>query len=950
LFTEGVKKLRSMKHNIKKIFSLLLLAPFAVPAAAQAQAGLPVVDSTRQFAQPDSIYPLFFTEKKKAAIVGAVGFADGKALQAVPLTGIGNALTGKIAGLLATQVSGEPGNDQPVFSLRGRTPLVLVDGIPRNIYTILPEQVESVTVLKDALSTAALGLRGADGVVLITTRKEAKQTGHNMDFSVNGGIAQPLQQRELLSSAAYAELYNEALTNDGRPPLYSADDIAKYRNGSAPFTHPDNDWYARTMEKQAPYQRYVLSADGKTSSMGYFLSIDYLKQDGLLKQSDLNSYSTDVDYKRFGFRGNVNIDLSPRTRLSLNIHGSSRRRNAPGGAASLSFAPNTGRLEISTGSVSGLFNSMLNTPANAYPVHNPDGSFGGNQLFSNNIWGQSTGAGYSQINMNDGLADLVLQRDMNDVWKGWWVKATASYTMEIIHNIIRNKSFATYEMRITGAQDTVYRRFGAVGEQANSSGVSVRNGSLFMDFSTGVSKSWKQHQLDVAVQYQRSTARYGSQIPFVIKNGIFRAEYRMGDRFIADVVTSYSGNNWYKPGRQYNFYPSAGIGWNMHNESFFADNGFLDHLKLRTSYGLVGRIDANYFSYLYTYTNYGSAYYIGTGAGAVQGTEESQLPYVRTTEKALKWNIGADFGMLNNRATLSVDYYRNSFFDVLQQRGAGTALLGAPYPAENLGKSRYTGLEATAGWSDRVNAFGYTISANLAVQQGRVTYNDQPRQAYGWMETAGNRIGQQYGYIADGFVTTAGEGPVVEGYRSVPGDLKYRDLNGDGVINFYDVTKIGPEKPEIYYGISAAFNWKGFDASLQLAGLANRMVSLTGMGEWEFQNEGRGPAFPHHYGRWTPQTAASATYPRLTAGFNPNNHVSSSFWLARADFLRLKTVVLGYTFRGGVLDRLKIKGCRVFASGYNLLTFSGQNRFDAESGSLGYPLQRMLNGGISIKF
>ena len=289
--------------------------------------------------------------------------------------------------------------------------------------------------------------------------------------------------------------------------------------------------------------------------------------------------------------------------------------------------------------------------------------------------------------MNDGLADLVLQRDMSDVWKGWWVKATASYTMEIIHNIIRNKSFATYEMKVTDANDTLYRQFGSISEQANASAVSVRNGSLFMDFSTGVSRSWNEHHLDVALQYQRSNARYGSQLPFVIRNGIFRGEYRMGDRYILDVVTSYSGNNWYKPGHQYNFYPAAGIGWNVHNENFFPKNGFLDRLKLRTSYGLVGRIDANYFSYLYTYSNYGSAYYIGTGAGAVQGTEESQLPYVRTTEKALKWNIGADLGMLDDRAALSIDYYRNRFYDLLQQRGSNTALLGAPYPAENVGKA-----------------------------------------------------------------------------------------------------------------------------------------------------------------------------------------------------------------------------------------------------------------------
>ncbi len=939
-------------QNVRKgalLTSFLAVALFA-NAFQQEQDAISKQDTSTVLLSPER-YPLYFKEKGKEKLVESIGYVKGEALRVTPLSSINNSLAGRIAGLRVTQDNGEPGNYGTSFSLRNRTPLILIDGVPRDPGSLIIEHVESVTVLKDAIATTPLGSRGANGVILITTRKQAKQNGLNVEFTTNMGVAQPLKMREQVSASQYAELYNEALANDGRQLKYSQQEIETYKNGSSPYLYPNNKWQDQLVEKQAPYRRYVLTADGKSAAVSYFLSADYMDQDGLLKQAATNAYSTNADYQRFGLRANVAVDLSPGTSLALNLYGSNQKKVVPGGSPAFAFAANTNSLSIQSNSLNDIFNGMINTPANAYPVFNPSQSLGGNQLYQNNLWGQATRNGYSQSNLNEGMADITLKKDLGDVVKGWWAQGTASYTMQIIHTLVRTKSFPSYELRINSASgDTTYRMFGLAAEQSNNSNLNIRNGSFFVDLSTGLTRSWGEHVLDVALHYQSSSATFSSQLPFAVQNGIARATYSLSNKYVFDVVASYSGNNWYKKGHRFNLYPAAGFAWNVHNENFFNKNGLLSNLKLKASYGLTGNIAANYHSYMYTYSNYGNAYYFGASPGSFQGVTENQIPYTRTTEKTLKFNVGLDMGMFDDRASVTVDYYRDNVYDQLMVRGNNTGLFGTAYPEENLGKLLFTGVEATAGWHNKGGKVNYFVMGNIAFQHTKNLFSDQQNLPYAWMGTEGNSLNQIYGYTADGFVSQAGSGPVVEGYKSVPGDLKYKDLNGDGVINFYDRTAIAPDQPQIFYGVNAGITVKGFDLSVLVSGVSNRTINLTGNGEWEFQNNGLASAYPHHLNRWTPQTAATATYPRLTVGGNPNNHVSSTYWLQSADFLRLKSLELGYNFQGKMLTKAYIKNIRVFVSGFNLLTFSNQDRFDPETLSYGYPIQRIINAGLSIKF
>ena len=865
--------------------------------------------------------------------VSAIGYLKGgKTLTSTPMSFFNNALSGRLAGLHTSLSTGQPGSDNATLSLRGLAPLIIVDGIPRTIDGINPEQIESVTLLKDALSTAMLGIRGGNGAILITTRKGRHAKGYSFDVTAQSGISSSLKQREILSAADYGTLYNEALINDGRQPLYTPTAIDGYKTGSNPYLYPNVDWKDQVFKKEAPFSRFNLSSEGADKNVNYFVSLDYLTQKGLLKSLPTNTYNTNADYERFAFRTNLDIGLSPRLKGMINLYSNISDQNSPGGGV-----PN-------------LYSAILNTPNSAYPVLNPDGSLGGNILFSNNIYGQSVYKGYTRTSYYDGFGDLALRREMDDVLKGLWMKAKVSFYNRSTQFIDRSKNFQTFQMVVDPLSSAVtYQRYGTQSTQVNISTVTDRNQQFFAEGSAGYSKDINGNQLNLLLAYTFQNYRSSAQLPQKFNTAGLSATYNIKDRYIFEAVGAYSGNNWYAKGKQFDFYPAGGISWNIDKEAFFGKDGLINTLKLRTTYGKVGNADPGYYTYRYSYSA-SNNYYFGTGPSAVSGLQESALPSLRVPATSLKLDVGLNAGLFKNKAYLAVDYYNNTFSDLLQVRGQGSSLLGIAYPLENLGKTRYTGLEFSGGWSDKIGDFAYRLNANISLNNSKILDNNEPVMPYSWMNKTGQNVNQIYGYVADGYVQTAGAGPVVEGYTAVAGDIRYKDLNGDGVINQYDITAIANNKPFVFYGFDFGFEFKNFDFCILFQGVANRNLLLTGLGEWAFQNNGTGNAFEQHLNRWTPQTASTATYPRLSVGPNINNNVASSYWVQKVDFLRLKNAELGYNLYAKFLQKIKVKQMRLFVNGANLLTFSKTKRFDPEGLSLGYPLQRIVNGGVTVKF
>lgn len=874
------------------------------------------------------------TDSLKLRQVAAVSVLEGgKVFTANPTASLYNALAGRMAGLYTLQRTGQPGLDAPTVVLRGQIPLIVVDGIPRDLTGINPEQIASVTLLKDALSTAIYGNRGANGVLLISTKKGERAAGYTFEATAQTGLSSSLKERKALSAGDYATLYNEALRNDGRQPVYSTEAIAGYKNGTDPFLYPNVNWKDQIFKDNAPFSRFNLNSEGSDKNVNYFISLDYLKQEGLLKSLPQNTYKTNTDYERFVFRTNLEMQLTPRLKGSINLYSSIGDQNSPG---STGFS---------------IYNSILNTPSSAYPVLNPDGSLGGNALFSNNIYGQSVYKGYMRTSNTDGFGDLALTREMDDVLKGLWVKANVSFFAKSIQLIDRTKAFQTFQMLVDPVSgQPLYQRYGTQTSQVNTSSMLNRSQQFFAEGSAGYRHDANGNKLDVVMAYNLQSYRSNSLLPQNFNTGRVTANYSIKDKYILEATASYSGNNWYQKGKQYDFYPAGGFSWNVNKEDFFGTDGFLNTLKLRTTYGKVGMIDPLYYAYIYSYVNTGNVYYFGTGPSGAQGIQEAGLPTSIVASKSNKFDAGLDMEFAGKRGYLQADYFINTFSDLLQLRGQASSLLGINYPLENLGKTKLSGLELTAGWNDKIGDFGYHLGGNLSVNYSKILENDEPKMPYSWMSKKGQRTEQIYGYVADGYVETAGSGPVVEGYRSVPGDIKYKDLNNDGLINQYDVTAIGGTKPLVYYGFSLGFDYKNFELSLLFQGMTNRNVMVTGVGEWAFQNNGTGNAFEQHLDRWTPETAATASYPRLSVGPNINNNVSSSYWIQKTSFLRLKNAEIAYKLESSFLKKIKVKQVRLFVNGANLLTFSKIKRFDPEGLSLDYPLQRMFNGGLTVKF
>lgn len=862
---------------------------------------------------------------------------SGRTLDKSPVFNLNNALYGQLPGLSVRQGSGDPGDDGATLSLRGRSPLVLVDGIPRSVTSINPEQIESVTVLKDALSTAMLGMRGNNGAVLITTRK-GKNMGSRMNFTVQTGWQTPLQMAKPLDAFNYATLYNEALANDGKAPAYTQADLDAYRNHTDPIGHPDVDWRNTLLKKNALFSRYNLTAGGDGSNYRYFLSLDYLNQQGIYKQSDVNAYSTNSGYKRYNLRGNIEVDINKQLTVALNVFGRIQEENEPGPTSAT------------------LFNNYLNTPANAYPIFNPDGSLGGNQTFQNNLYGQLINSGYRQGFTRDVGADLSIKQKLDKIAKGLWVKAVGSFFGSLTQSTNRSRTLEVFQMKVDAVNDTTYQRYGTRNDQINSSSTDSWNQQFYVELSGGYTQSFGKNNVEAIVVANSQNFRANSgDLPELYKAVNASFAYDFDSKYFIELAGNYSGNNRFPAGKQAGFFPAAGLGWNVAKEDFFKNAvPFIQTFKLRTSYGKTGNANPGYYVFNQTYS-FGTGYNIGTSGGSTSGSEEDPLANPNITwEKGKKLDVGLDVVFWNDKAWLTVDYFNNKLYDLLQVRGRNTSLIGNTYPTENIGVYRYTGLEFSGGISHNIGDLKLNAGLNVSALKNRVEYIDEVNQPYPWMRRTGNRIGQSFGYIADGFFQNQQDiesSAKVDGYTPIPGDIKYKDLNGDGIINIFDETALGTSKPEIYMGATFAVSYKGFEVSVLLDGVRNRNILLSGLGQYEFQTFGGGfgQAYEQHLNRWTSETAATATYPRLTVGANPNNQIASSFWMRSGDYFRLRNAEIAYTLTTKFLTNARISGVRFFVNGFNLLTNSKLKGFDPEVLS-GYPNNRTINIGATVRF
>nr|WP_270604729.1 SusC/RagA family TonB-linked outer membrane protein [Bacteroides ovatus] len=947
-----------MKQNMYKMITTGLLCIAAVALKAQ-DAPIDSVDHTKSntLGASSTVYTNDLIKYQSATILtGLQGRLKG--LNVSPFRGMQLLRTdantkSDIVGAIPNVGGGIYGdNSEFLISARGQSPVAIVDGVERDLYSIDPEAIESVTIQKDALSNMFLGMRSSRGALIITTKNPDAKGGFHLSLTGKFGISSALKSGpNPLSAYQYAYLLNEALLNDGKSPLYTYDDFEAYRNGTSPYLHPDVNWKDAIMNNSTTSQAYNLNVTGGGRVAQYFVSLGYYSENGLFKTSDANSYNTNFKYNRYLITSKVNINVTDEFKVSMSLMGRIEEGNQPGGISGTGY--------------SDLLSNVWQTPNNAYPVLNPNGTYGGNASYTQNLYAQTTGSGYISSNTRDVVGTINLKYDFDKLVRGLSVGATGNISSQVRNAIVRTKQAQVFQYSITQQGNEAYDKYGDVSSQTNSyrsvSTYQYMYGKMYVDWE----RQFGMNGVKASLWGDTRTILNNYDLPMIPSNIGQKVEYNYDNKYFAQAAVTESYYNRYDNGRRWGTFWAVGLGWDISKEKFM-EASKIDQLKLRATYGHTGNgIDnAGYFSYLKRYNEDGGFWY-SNGTSMSNGGSVSEISPLANTlltwEKGRKVNVGLDLTLLKNRLTLSADYYNDYYYDILQSRGKSIQLLGIAYPAENIGKTRYYGLETQLSWQDHIGKVNYYVSANWSMEQNKRLFMDEQYVPYDYLKMTGQPTGTIYGLVATGFLTAkdiADGYPVMNGFNNIQaGDVKYKDMNGDGEINEFDRTVIGGDKPTCYFGIDLGFEWKGLEVTALIQGAYNRDLynsDRTLLEGFQVIGQSYGQAYTNLLNRWTPETAETATYPRLTAGgnmYNYGNNWNSSLFVQNGNYIRLKNATVSYklpeNFCRNYLGGLRVK---IFVQGQNLLTWSRTRLQDPEVTFTSYPLQRTITTGINLNF
>lgn len=901
----------------------------------------------------DEVVIVAFGEQRKAAMSSSVSTVKSKEIMQSPVSNISNALAGRVTGLTTMQGSGKPGEDESTMYIRGAgtwntaTPLYVIDGVERSQAQFLridPSEVESFSVLKDAAATALYGSKAANGVILLTT-KRGKEGELTINLNTSVTLNQPTRTPNYLNSYESLILYNEALINDGREPLYSYSDLMHYKLQDDPYRYPDTDWYDLMMKDVAPQANASLNVRGGTKTVRYFLSGTYLYQGGQLKTSQGRIYNPKFSYERYTFRSNVDVMVSKYFTIAIDLGGGITDRSEP--------------LDDKD-----LFAYMNRIPSWIMPATNPDGSFAGTTDFpEENPYYRLNSRGNLRSKNNTITSAIKLEYDFGKLIKGLVASVRAAYDSNFGNSKQWTETQPTFQLISPAGKEDKYEQllerkfFG----QSSSSISSTRK--IYGEASLKWRRSFKDHSLSVLGIANLSEYRTSISVPYNSISYICRMNYAYQQRYFVELNGAYRGSENFAPGERFGFFPSMSAGWNVHNEKFMKSVDFIDNLKLRASYGITGNDYAN-IRFIYkegkwkTGTSAYAKFGYDTGSSLGYTTEPVIANPYATWETAYQTNLGIDLSFYKKRFNISVDRFYENRHGILMSPNSTPGILGIGVSDMNIGKTKKRGWEFELGYNESfTKEFSLYMKGNMSFVKNEVIYKDESEDKLWWQKEEGQAIGQTWGYIVEGFFKDQEEinnSPIQKvGDLPIPGDLKYKDINGDGEINEYDRVPIGwPRIPRLTYGFSFGFAYKNLSFDAHFQGSAQSSVFLSNYLMYEFYN--RGKVQDIHLGRWTPATAETATYPALHIGATSQNHVRNTFFLKNNPYLRLKTVELSYTINSKVLKKAGIRSLRAYLNGVNLLTFDKLKVVDPETptGSTGgiYPQTRGYSLGFNFTF
>lgn len=911
--------------------------------------------------------------QKKINVTGAITSVDVATLK-TPATSVSNMLGGRVPGIISVTRSGEPGNDFSEFWIRGistfgagQGALVLIDGIEGDLNLLDPEDIESFSILKDASSTAVYGVRGANGVVLVTTKK-GKAGKLNLNVKVNAGLSYSPRMPEYVNAATYAELANEASTTRGGVPIYTDVDLALFRNHMDPDLHPDVNWRDVILRDYTWNQQYFLSASGGGEVARYYVSAGFTTKDALFKQDKaVNRYDTNVKYNKFNFRANVDVNLTPTTTLSLNEETVIINQNYPGYGndskllwqAQANLTPVTVPLMYTTGQAPGYGTDR--TTISPYVLLNM--------------------TGYQNSYSNNNKITLTLTQDLKAITPGLSVMGLFNYDGNSNLVQTRGKMPAIYyangrkrngELDLEKVQESVEPYF---------SRSTYADRKYYFEFRVNYDRVFNQvHRvggLITAYWSDYSTANWTAlltAIPKRYNSYASRFSYSYNDTYMVEFNMGYTGSEAFEKGKKFGWFPAVSLGWSPTQYKWYQDrNFFVNYLKFRASYGIVGNDrltwdDSVRFPYLTLVGSSGSGIWNnGTGLTETQ-VGSSNLRW----EKAKKYNFGIDARFFHERFELTMDFFKDIRSGIYQQRQSVPEEVGmVSLPWANVGEMKSWGADGHISYTQpfgRGNDKYLVVRANYTQSMNEITHYEEDIKRYPYQSAVGYQNGINRGLIALGLFkdeTDIQNSPRQDFGTYMPGDIKYKDVNGDGVVNSDDVVPLKYSYvPQIQYGFATEFNWKNFNVSVLFEGVSRVTYFRGGNMYQPFSGSKTGNVitdFADPSNRWISceisGTAATenpnAKYPRLYYGGSGNNSQNSTFWLADGSYLRLKNVQISYTLKNDFFAKFGLQKAVISVIGDNLAVWSKEKILDpSQAGDNGtaYPLQRVYTLQLNLTF
>lgn len=942
-----------------------------------------------------------YGSQKKASSVAALTQTDGEALvqASTGVTNITEALQGMLPGVISINTNSMPGDDNVDIMIRGKgtwqdsSPLILVDGVERDMNNVSMSEIDKVTVLKDASATAVYGVKGANGVILITT-KQGTVSRPRVNFNANFGLKQMTSHLDWADPITTMEMYNEAARNDRMWDNLIPESVIDAWRQNISQAGPYNQYFPLVnmwdeITKPVGFSHsYGVDVYGGTDFMKYFVYVGYTRDGDIFDTEKNEKYDPRFYYERYNWRSNFTFNLTKTTKLAVRLSGFMGNQNAPG------F-----KIDGDNWGVSDFYEKIYYSPTFEFPLQYEDGTIGEASMGYGNLKYAINSAGQRTAKMMDSFTDVLLDQDLSFITKGLSFSGKISYTIKtrrntMIYNEGANNTgvdkipFIRY-YRKYDLSNPIYNEDGTVDYPllisqrypSDETQIPVVMGDydkfvstqqkLYYELALNYARSFRKHNITALALMNRNNAEFSksaSKIDFPRheESWVGRITYNWAERYLLEVNAAYNGSEKFAPGKRFGFFPSYSVGWRISEEPFIKKHcgRWLDEFKVRYSYGIVGSdAGAQRFNYIQIYNTAG-----GVKFGETSPNQSTPVYYAgnaadpeATWERAIKQNLGFELSLFS-RLDINLDLYHESRSGILMQYKTIPLWVGVQNPVGNIGKTKNRGFELELSWNDKIGRdFNYWIKANWTMNQNRIVFRDDPKNRADYMKDAGKPIGWVSAYLTGGYYTSLDDiynspepslGTVTA--NLIPGDVSYIDFNADGVINTLDKAPIeNVTYPMNTGGLTLGFEYKGFQLNMMFYGVFNQIKGLNKT-LWDFP-QGIMKGQVDITGRWTPENAASGnvTKPALHLSYGSHSQdKNSEFCYRNADYVRLKNAEISYSFEGNAIRKVGLSKAQIYVSGNNLLTFTSlDKRLDPETADTSvYPMVRRFNMGVRLTF